>query len=53
VEIELKQNLELCTGNADPFLGLFMSYYNVANGEKAIEMLELAKQVEPNRQYVE
>lgn len=53
VEMELKQNLELCNGNADPFLSLFMVYYNVANSEKAMEMLELARKVEPNRPYVE
>jgi hypothetical protein len=53
VEAELKQNLELCSDNADPFLALFMTYYNTANGEKAIEMLELAKKVEPNRKYIE
>jgi hypothetical protein len=53
VETQLKQNLELCTGNADPFIVLFMIYQSVANGEKANEMLELARKVEPNNQYIE
>lgn len=53
VETELKQNLELCNGNADPFITLFITYYNLVKGEKAVEMLELAKKVEPTHPYIE
>jgi hypothetical protein len=53
VESELKQNFELCIGNADPFIVLFMNYYNVVKAEKASEMLDLARKVEPNHPYIE
>ena len=53
VEAKLLQNKELYAGNADIAVLLAVSLHRSLQFDRSLEMLKLAKELEPNQKHIE